>query len=406
MKYPTEGHIGHPDHDQLGFNLYAEALAELIEQVEKPQVIGVTGVWGAGKTSLMSLCRGVLSTRPGIATVWLDAWKYDGEVNLLFPLCRALMEKADEDPASGNAGNKVARVLMSKASQWVEHSFGFDLELEAAKKAMTDAQKLLAEWCDEIETLQQCMQSLVEAILEKEGKTQLCLFIDDLDRCSPAHAIELLEEIHIHFKANQLVVVVGLSQRVVERGVSLKYGGLTGYAAEFMEKLIHLDFPVPTNINMVELAMRTLYDVLEPSAELKRAVSECVAELPLFPDKTPRRVKRLVKKAVILYTLLPKKGMKWDSCLATLLVLKECMPDAFDVLTRRPEAVSWFYDSEYRSDAAEMNNKLGRGRFVEQLRAAGFTRELAAHMKEVKIGQHVFFGDEVRERYQEYVTLL
>ena len=86
-------------------------------------------------------------------------------------------------------------------------------------------------------------------------------FIDDLDRCLPEKALEMLEAIKLFFDVPRCVFVLAVDDEVVERGVQHRYRDylfeaskaasadashrlpITG--AEYLEKIIHLPLRLP-----------------------------------------------------------------------------------------------------------------------------------------------------------------
>jgi hypothetical protein len=77
--------------------------------------------------------------------------------------------------------------------------------------------------------------AMKEAIREFVAGTdrRIVVFVDDLDRCLPNNAPEVLESMKLFFDLEGFVFVVGLDQSVIERAIELKYetpGGPTRLA--------------------------------------------------------------------------------------------------------------------------------------------------------------------------------
>jgi hypothetical protein len=70
-------------------------------------------------------------------------------------------------------------------------------------------------------------------VTESFGDKQLVLFIDDLDRCAPEKILEIMEAINFLVSAGKCFIVLGLSRRQIEAGLSLAF--------EKMAKEIKLD---------------------------------------------------------------------------------------------------------------------------------------------------------------------
>ncbi len=85
-------------------------------------------------------------------------------------------------------------------------------------------------------------------------KVNLIFLVDDLDRCLPDKAVEVLEAIKLFMEVPGCVFVLALDEEVVERGIAHRYrdyalqgkAGLTPITgAEYLEKLVHLPVRLP-----------------------------------------------------------------------------------------------------------------------------------------------------------------
>jgi hypothetical protein len=87
---------------------------------------------------------------------------------------------------------------------------------------------------------------------------RLCVFVDDLDRCMPDVALDLLEAIKIILSDFPWVFLVAADQELISRGLQLRYRNLAGRRSakaeadrfetkgrEYFEKIIQLHVPVP-----------------------------------------------------------------------------------------------------------------------------------------------------------------
>ena len=52
---------------------------------------------------------------------------------------------------------------------------------------------------------------------------RLVVFVDDLDRCLPEKAIEVLEAIKLFLDARRCIFILGLDHNVIDRGVEIRY---------------------------------------------------------------------------------------------------------------------------------------------------------------------------------------
>ncbi len=82
------------------------------------------------------------------------------------------------------------------------------------------------------------------------AEMKVIVFIDDLDRCDPEKAVEVLEAVKLLLDLDRFIVFLGLDTRVITEAVEQHYGkvfqeaGLTGY--EYLDKIVQIPFSIPT----------------------------------------------------------------------------------------------------------------------------------------------------------------
>lgn len=89
---------------------------------------------------------------------------------------------------------------------------------------------------------------------EADFRLNLVFLVDDLDRCLPDKAVEVLEAIKLFLEVEGCAFVLALDEEVIERGIAHRYRdyalqgreGLTPITgAEYLEKLVHLPVRLP-----------------------------------------------------------------------------------------------------------------------------------------------------------------
>lgn len=93
-----------------------------------------------------------------------------------------------------------------------------------------------------------------ETPADADFQLNLVFLVDDLDRCLPDKAVEVLEAIKLFLEVEGCAFVLALDEEVVERGIAHRYRdyalqgreGLTPITgAEYLEKLVHLPVRLP-----------------------------------------------------------------------------------------------------------------------------------------------------------------
>ncbi|MDR7269692.1 formylglycine-generating enzyme required for sulfatase activity [Pelomonas saccharophila] len=89
---------------------------------------------------------------------------------------------------------------------------------------------------------------------DQDFQVNLVFLVDDLDRCLPDKAVEVLEAIKLFLEVEGCAFVLALDEEVVERGIAHRYRdyslqgkeGMTPITgAEYLEKLVHLPVRLP-----------------------------------------------------------------------------------------------------------------------------------------------------------------
>lgn len=107
----------------------------------------------------------------------------------------------------------------------------------------------LSNWASKRESLYfDVRQQLAGLTRQSDTPLRFVVLIDDLDRCLPEKAIQVLESVKLFLNASGFSFVLAVDDEVVERGIAHRYkpylGGEEGNApisgAEYLEKIVHL----------------------------------------------------------------------------------------------------------------------------------------------------------------------
>lgn len=212
--------------DQLKLSKFVDQIRTAVESTEPPFVFGVLGDWGVGKTSTLHLLHDDLltkkSTKNYFVPIWFNAWFYENEANIVYPLLYAIkkdyekrLQGFDTAREFGKGFLKVvaastlaiADVGMRVASkQMIGEVIKLEEIGEHVQKVLDHPgkiEKMLSNWADQVATLSESYKNLIDsyatelALKEQVDKDNIrfVILIDDLDRCLPQTAITILENI-------------------------------------------------------------------------------------------------------------------------------------------------------------------------------------------------------------------
>ena len=267
--------------DGLNVTPYAKTLAEIIADAntDTPLTIGVFGTWGQGKTSLMQMVRDRLdnATPDGftVRTVWFNAWLYSQQPALWRALISKVLtaaRKFDFKPEPQRALDAIEKrlygVTQSESGYFTLPTadfpmdqvslpplMGLDLlrrQLErkgADKERLKELDDLLADVSEsETQNRREMLSALDDfrRVFEEISKTHIVprgrvvIFVDDLDRCLPDKAVEVLEAIKLFLDVPGCIFVLGVDREVIEEGIKVRYADYeaTLNGAQYLEKII------------------------------------------------------------------------------------------------------------------------------------------------------------------------
>lgn len=269
------------DEDQLGFGKYIETLKTMFtdKDFKTPFCIGIFGKWGCGKTSFMHLLENRLlqdNTKPHAIPVWFNPWRYEKEEHLIIPFLKTIergIKKYEEDNKGigitllkklKKAGEKISEVSAAFAYGITAEAKlgGIGIELDVSK--MSEREEGLAkERMEKAKTLSERLSSLYYEIVNElkgavdEASFRFVVFVDDLDRCLPDKAVELLEAIKLFLDIKGYLFVIGVDREVVKKGISYRYRffehreekekeNLIISPEDYLDKMIQLPLELPT----------------------------------------------------------------------------------------------------------------------------------------------------------------
>ena len=244
-------------------------------------VIGLFGEWGCGKSHwlkhlqqhFLADCRRARPDRPLSVPVFFNAWRFEAEEHLIIPLLKTTQHTLQSlalPEAKDSAGKQAWKWLKKRARLTAQSTFalaaglklsldipgvgkaGFDpkaalederkrwdrIEQEetdaaAAADPFADFADLASLYYDFQHTMQRITGRSDDASSDSGGENggesdaeprlNLLFLIDDLDRCLPEKAVQMLEAIKLFLDVPGCAFVLALDDEVVERGIAHRY---------------------------------------------------------------------------------------------------------------------------------------------------------------------------------------
>lgn len=265
-KEPTPANIASSiESDIAGRNSDVLAFIRMLDSIDGPYTILLDGPWGQGKTFFIKsveMCLNALNPQMGVAK-GVDANKLspiishlkDGDVSILPLYFNAWENDFAIDPISAMFASFASQLDMEFLEKKPRLKNGLtkvmDTALNAGMKLMqvpfqigiSDiVDKFSSEDLVESYRKQRELRDAINELAEKgnlEIANKLVIFIDELDRCRPGFAIQLLEEVKSLFQGSDITVVISTDSVQLAHAIGSIYGSSYD-SALFLERFFDL----------------------------------------------------------------------------------------------------------------------------------------------------------------------
>lgn len=294
--------------DGLGFDVYADVLTAAALGTPGPFTIGIFGEWGNGKTSLMRLIQQRLPS-DDVVCVWFNAWQYEKEEHPIVPLVGTILQEIERNKAFRERLKDSGKALL-RSLRAIAYGFSASAEVEIPGFAKLEAGFVMKDMIDRDAALTpdplierslyyRAFESLSSAPLPDSAR--VVVLIDDLDRCFPDKAIQMLEGIKLVLSQHGFIFVLGIARNVIEGYLQHRYQseyGLKSFdGSAYLDKIVQLAFPLPSHVNRMEhLIDMLLKDVEASKRKPLRAIVPLVAG---HLGANPRSLVRFVNNLLI-----------------------------------------------------------------------------------------------------------
>ena len=179
--------------------------------------------------------------------VYYNAWENDNQKSPLLSLIYEIIKVAKIDTNKTDISINKEKIIKDGLSAIVKHFSGIDIK-ELLKCVETEAKDIFKEIKGQKSTKEQ-VDNILNNLLLEHGE-RLVIFIDELDRCRPTFAVELLEQIKHYFDNDQITFVFSTNIKQLQYTIK-KYYGEAFEAKRYLDKFFDLTISL-NEINVIE----------------------------------------------------------------------------------------------------------------------------------------------------------
>ena len=375
------------EHDELGREPFGQALFNVITRTDDSLVIALDASWGEGKTTFVKMWQTFLKEK-GVKTIYFDAFANDYLDEPFIALASEITEFFSREISPKNNTlaefKKNAAILFSWGTKLALKAAiarvikGMDLDEELSeikKELIQDSANVLSNPIDKklnihqqkketIQSFKKNLQKLIVKIKETpESKGPLVIIIDELDRCKPVYALELIENIKHIFSVENIVFLLVMHKQQLEEVVRHVYGQNID-ATTYLQKFINIECRLPKNTEALssgdyETYCRSLtqqHDLNDWQA--KDNFEKVISQLGRRFNLSLRDLERCYTNLTVFYATVQNK--KWGELkiICLLAVLKVRFPELYLAMKEKRNTSDKLYQ-ELNSKSNE-DEKWGR----------------------------------------------
>nr|WP_067295439.1 P-loop NTPase fold protein [Marinobacterium profundum] len=316
---------------------FGEQLQNLVLNVKEPLVVSLEAPWGEGKTYFAHQWMKLLDEESSVKCIYFDAFKSDYHDEAFMTLLSLIYsygkEELDEDFGSKESklkGLKSAALSVFKSIPGSAARAGLKLiplgdvltefGVDVSQQLLSKTSETLDDWMEKqfeahsqadshIKQFQNALDVLVKDVYGTTVEEKpLVIVIDELDRCRPDFALQLLEKIKHVFSTKSVVFVLINNPKQLQGSVRAAYGSeidAHSYLQKFYTIAISLPKRPPLNLRQsydLHHYMLYVFDKLEIRNEKINLLATCTAGLLSLHNKSLRDVEK-VSGYLALYAL-------------------------------------------------------------------------------------------------------
>lgn len=344
--------------DLLGRRESVEVLTHLVGSLEGPCVLAVDAAWGNGKTTFLNIWARHLRNQ-GFPIVKFNAWETDFSGDPFVALSTELTEGIQEYANKSGVMKKKVGDTKKCAKEVLRRAIpGFIrlatagvldinplLEKEVGNALASYAEDRLSEYKEaqkSVKEFRDALQDMAGAVSTSKGGRPLIVMIDELDRCRPSYAVELLEVAKHLFAADNIVFVLAVNRSELAHSIRALYGD--GFDAQgYLRRFFDVDFRLPepdreafinqmlATIRIDDYFERTKDQTAQKDAQTVRNLLQGFFHAP---DLSLRRIAQAIHRLGLVFASLRSDQRSFALTAVVCLILRTIDSDLYHRFAR------------------------------------------------------------------------
>ena len=357
--------------DLLGRKDTVDVLTHLLGSIEGPCVLAVDAPWGTGKTTFLKMWSQHLRNN-NFRVVEFNAWETDFSEDPFVAISAELTNRLHDDTDTSlsekiNVAKKAATKVALRAIPGVIRVATAGildvaplLEKEIGDAIASYAKDRLAQYQEtrqSVEEFKTSLHDLAATVASSNEGRPLVLVIDELDRCRPSYAVELLEVAKHLFSVDYIVFVLAVNRVELAHSIKAIYGrdfDAGGYLRRFFDVDFLLPEPKRDEFIKATLNMTQVMSFFDGSTGLPRRnmdeaamVQNVLLEFFASSDLSLRRIAQAMHRLGLVFASLSKTSPALGAAAAVAVILRTIDADLYHKFIRGEVSDSDVVDSVF-----------------------------------------------------------
>ena len=332
---------------------FGYSLRSLIENVDGELVIALDANWGEGKSTFIQMWRNEMSHE--LPVVVYDAFANDQSGSAFLSIASEIYAIADQENAQAKPdvlrrAQAVAKTVlrsslkiglrMATAGALDDTTFA-DLEVDGdiGDAISEGADRMIEERISSAKADRKCIQAFKNSLEGMAGEIsesgKLVFVVDELDRCRPDYALEVLEVIKHFFSVPGVVFILSVNRSQLEAAIRHRYGSDVD-SNQYLQKFVGLWVGLPDG-DLGRLSRREKYisrvladmefdESFKGSDVVKRSLSDMAQHYKM----TLREIERLLTIFAVFFNATgPRKHTELYELGVVICAIKAKFPMVF-----------------------------------------------------------------------------
>lgn len=229
---------------------FADILTNIVSSFADGFVLAINNDWGTGKTTFLKMWEQYLKNEK-FQTIYFNAWENDFDNDPLVAIISELKSLTKDNDKGFKKVLENGSIFIKNALPEIVKGYvkskGADPDMiTSIVKGSTEVlDKAIKDYTTKKQSIVDFRTTLEKFLNTSVSKKPIIFIVDELDRCRPNYAVEVLEKIKHLFSVSGIIFVLSIDKKHLSSSVRGFYGSELIDSDEYLRRFIDLELSMP-----------------------------------------------------------------------------------------------------------------------------------------------------------------